>query len=58
MKDFNFFSDNKYIVLPTKTKPKVFLSIDNNCKKNSFKLYQPFSFKAKLLKSIAFYFFG
>ncbi|MDC0204491.1 hypothetical protein OAJ65_01700 [Flavobacteriales bacterium] len=56
MSDFNFFSDNKYIILPTKSWPKVFLSITKKDRKNSFKLYQPFSFKAKLLKTIAFYF--
>ncbi|MDD5053076.1 MAG: hypothetical protein PHO27_10135 [Sulfuricurvum sp.] len=57
MNDFNFFSHNKYIVLPTHQNPKVYLAIDNkNIKKNSFKLYNPFSLKAKILKKIAFYF--
>ena len=57
MKDIEFFSNNKYIVLPTKSNPKVYLVVDNNkIKSNSFKLYNPFSVKAKILKKIIFLF--
>jgi hypothetical protein len=49
----NFTSNNNYIYLPTKNNPKVMLSIDNKIiKNNSFKLYNPFSNKAKIFKTI------
>jgi len=56
VKDINeFFSNNKYIVLPSHKKPKVFLAIDNALiANNSFKLYNPFSKKAKFLKNFVF----
>ena len=50
------FSNNRYIILPTIKHPKVYLCVEGDYKTRSFKLYQPFSFKAKLLKAIAFYF--
>ncbi len=54
MKVNNFLSKGRYIILPTKQNPKVYLNIsDNNIKYNSFKLYNPFSIKARLLKSLA-----
>ena len=57
MKDISFFSNTKYIILPSKKKPRVFLAIgENKTKFNSFKLYNPFSSKAKFLKKIAYYF--
>jgi len=50
-----FFSNNKYIVLPSHKKPKVFLAVDNALiTDNSFKLYNPFSKKAKFLKNFVF----
>jgi len=53
MKVNNFLSKGKYIMLPTKQSPKVYLNIsDNNIKYNSFKLYNPFSLKARILKSL------
>jgi len=56
VKDINiFFSTNKYIVLPSPKKPKVFLAVDNDLiTDNSFRLYNPFSKKAKFLKSSVF----
>lgn len=51
----DFLSENKYLYLPTKSNPKVALVIDNSSySKNSFKLYNPFSKKAKLFKSVAY----
>jgi len=53
MNDTSFFSSNNYIFLPTKKNPKVALVIDNSkLSKNTFKLYNPFSSKAKLFKSV------
>ena len=53
MKNTKFFSSNSYIFLPTKMNPKVALAIDNSTlSKNSFKLYNPFSRKAQVLKNI------
>jgi hypothetical protein len=53
MNDTSFFSPNNYIFLPTKNNPKVALAIDNSkLSKNAFKLYNPFSSKAKLFKSV------
>ena len=58
MKDINFFSSNKYIFLPSKKNPKVALVVDSSSySKNSFKLYNPFSKKAKLFKSVAYILF-
>ena len=45
----NFFSSNQYLFLPTKRNPKVALVIDDvNLIDNAFKLYNPFSKKAKI----------
>jgi len=47
----NFFSENEYIFIPSTSNPKVILAIDNKeIKNNSFKLYNPFSYKAKIYK--------
>jgi len=47
----NFNSNNTYIYLPSKKNFKVALAIDNiTLSRNSFKLYNPFSVKAKFLK--------
>jgi hypothetical protein len=49
----NFFSQNSYLYLPTKNNPRVALAIDNkDVARNAFKLYNPFSVKAKVLKKI------
>jgi hypothetical protein len=62
MKDSDFLSDNKYLFLPTKRKPKVALVVNNpSLAENAFKLYNPFSKKAKLLKilmRLAFIYFN
>ncbi|MBU2947826.1 hypothetical protein [Zobellia uliginosa] len=50
----SFFSLDKYLVLPTKANPKVFLAVTNSRKaKVAFELYTPFSFKTRFLKAIA-----
>ena len=49
----DFFSSNEYVYLPTRENPKVALAIDNaELAKNAFKLYNPFSSKAQLLKKM------
>jgi len=54
MKDISFFSSSSYIWLPTKNNPKVALCVDDSLlAKNSFKLYNPFSSKAKVFKSVS-----
>ena len=54
----DFFSSNSYIILPTMKNPKVALAIDNSAlAKNSFKLYNPFSQKAKNLKKVGVFAF-
>ena len=52
-----FFSEGKYIFLPSVNKPKVILNIENkSIAINSYKLYNPFSLKAKILKYFSLYF--
>jgi hypothetical protein len=52
-----FCSNSSYLNLPSKRNPKVALVIDNpEICKNSLKLYNPFSKKAKLLKIITTFF--
>mgnify|MGYP000031654953 CR=1 FL=1 len=47
----DFLSSNSYIYLPTSKNPKVALVVDNSAlAQNAFKLYNPFSQKAKLFK--------
>lgn len=54
MNDIKFFSGSNYLYLPTKNNPKVALAVDNTpVAKNAFKLYNPFSKKAQILKNIA-----
>jgi hypothetical protein len=49
-------TENKYLLLPTKKNPKVALNIRNRkAAINAFKLYNPFSIKAKLLKYFFFF---
>ncbi len=51
MRGISFFSEDRYLFLPSKNKPKVALAIGNPIKaKNAHKLYNPFSKKAKALK--------
>ena len=53
MKGIKFLSAGTFVVLPTKSNPRVFLSIDNGkVAKLAFNLYNPFSNKAKLLKAV------
>ncbi len=53
MNDISFFSASSYMFLPTKSNPKVALCVDNSLlAKNAFKLYNPFSSKAKVFKSV------
>lgn len=50
----DFFSSNKYVFLPTSKNPKVALAVDNAVlANNAFKLYNPFSKQAKVLKKIS-----
>ena len=50
----DFFSSNSYVLLPTSKNPKVALAVDNAAlTNNAFKLYNPFSQKAKLLKKVS-----
>lgn len=58
MNAINFFSINTYLYLPTASNPKVALAIDNKAlANNAFKLYNPFSEKAKWLKKITRFLF-
>ncbi len=58
MSDISFFSSSSYIFLPTKNNQKVALCIDNlKFAKNAFKLYNPFSKKAKVFKSASKFLF-
>lgn len=51
MRDISFFSEDRYLFLPSKGKPKVALAVGNNAKaKNAHELYNPFSSKGKILK--------
>ena len=57
MNDINFFSSNEYLFLPNRTNPKVALAIDSpQLANNAFQLYNPFSSRAKTLKSVAHFF--
>ena len=52
------FSSNRYIFLPTKKNPKVAISVDGfDFVKNGFKLYNPFSLKAKIFKKVVMSFY-
>ena len=54
MNDISFFSPSSYIYLPTKNNPKVALCVDDSyLAENAFKLYNPFSLKAKVFKSVS-----
>ena len=57
MKDISFFSENIYLCIPNSKDPKVVLAIGTGfLAKKSFKLYNPFSKKAKIFKSVARFF--
>ena len=54
MSNISFFSSSSYIFLPMKNNPKVALSVDNSLlAQNAFKLYNPFSSKAKVFKNVS-----
>ncbi len=51
MKDISFFSEDKYLFLPSIRNPRVALTVSSAAKaKNAHMLYNPFSPKAKILK--------
>ena len=53
MRIFEFLSENSYLMLPSSKNPKVILLVDNpSLAEQSFKLYNPFSIKARVLKKI------
>ncbi len=57
MKTTDFLSDRTYVVLPTKSNPKVYLPFGRpDVVKKAFKLYNPFSAKAKILKGLSQFF--
>ena len=57
MKGINFFSEGTYLSIPNRKDPKVVLAIgDKNSAKNAFQIYNPFSAKAKLFKSVVRFF--
>ena len=58
MNAIKFLSKGTYIKLPTGNQPKVYLAIESKLRaKLSFQLYNPFSVKAKLLKTLVRFFF-
>jgi hypothetical protein len=58
MNSTKFFSSNKYIFLPTSENPKVAIVVDSPIlAQNSFKLYNSFSVKAKILKKVSAFVF-
>lgn len=53
MRGISFFSEDTYLSIPNRKNPKVILAIGKkSIAKNSFKIYNPFSVKAKLFKSV------
>ncbi|GAA3619013.1 hypothetical protein [Flavivirga jejuensis] len=58
MRDISFFSEDTYLYLPNTKHPKVILAVsDAKTSQNAYKLYNPFSFKAKVLKKISQFLF-
>ncbi|NMH87635.1 hypothetical protein [Flavivirga algicola] len=58
MRDISFFSEDRYVYLPSTKNPKVILAVSNaEIARNAHKLYNPFSFKAKVLKKISRFLF-
>lgn len=56
MKDISFFSEDTYLYLPSRKNPKVILAVGkSSLAKLSFKIYNPFSIKAKVFKKIVCY---
>lgn len=54
MRDISFFSEDIYLHLPSVKNPKVILAISNaKISRNAYNIYNPFSFKAKLLKRVS-----
>ena len=57
MKDISFFSEDIYLCVPSSKNPKVVLAVGKSLlAKQSFKLYNPFSKKAKFFKTFAKFF--
>lgn len=57
MRDISFFSESTYLCIPNSKDPKVVLAVgQSSFAKKSFKLYNPFSKKAKVFKSLAQFF--
>lgn len=57
MRDISFFSKDSYLSIPNRKNPKVILAIGKkSISKNSFKIYNPFSEKAKLFKTVVSFF--
>ena len=53
MKDISFFSEDTYLYVPSSKNPKVILAVGkSSLAKLSFKIYNPFSAKAKIFKKI------
>ena len=53
-----FLTNTNYLYLPTKKNPKVILNVSNKLSSiNSFKLYNPFSSKAKYFKGVVSFLF-
>lgn len=53
MEDISFFSKGVYLSIPSRKNAKVILAVGNKeTAKNSFKIYNPFSAKAKIFKSL------
>ena len=58
MKDISFFSEDRYLSIPNRKNPKVILAIGKKTMaSNSFKIYNPFSVKAKTFKSVVRFLF-
>lgn len=56
MKDISFFSEDTYLYVPSSKNPKVILAVGkSSLAKLSFKIYNPFSAKAKIFKKIVWF---
>ncbi len=54
MRDISFFSEDRYLYLPSVKNPKVILAVsDAKISEKAYKLYNPFSFKGKFLKIVS-----
>jgi len=58
MRDTDFLSQSKYIYVPNKKDPKIILAVDNRLTaQNSLKIFNPFSKKGRILKSLLIFIF-